>query len=33
MKDEDQTDNRLIDSEIIQKDESSDLSLRPQKLS
>ena len=33
MKDEDQTDNRLIDSEIIQKDESSELSLRPQKLS
>ena len=33
MKDEGKIDNRLIDSDIIQKDESSDLSLRPQKLS
>ena len=33
MKDEGKIENRLIDSDIIQKDESSDLSLRPQKLS
>ena len=33
MIDENEIDNRLINTEIIEKIENSDLSLRPQKLS